>query len=37
MQHALILPKADMRELEANQKECMRLERRIHKRYAVNF
>lgn len=37
MQHAVILPKADMRELEANEKESMRLERRIHKRYAANF
>jgi hypothetical protein len=37
LQHALILPKADMRELEANEKEGMRLERRIHKRYAANF
>ncbi|MBO1010401.1 MULTISPECIES: hypothetical protein [Acidovorax] len=37
LQHALILPKADMRELEANEKESMRLERRIYKRYAANF
>lgn len=37
LQHALILPKAEMRELDANEKESMRLERRIHKRYAANF
>ena len=37
MQHAVILRKADMRELEANEKESMCLERRVHKRYAANF
>lgn len=37
LQHALVLPKTDMRELEANEKEGMRLERRIYKRYATNF
>ncbi|MDO9068548.1 MAG: hypothetical protein Q7W05_08830 [Deltaproteobacteria bacterium] len=37
LQHTLILPKAELRELEANDKEAFRLERRIHKRYAANF
>lgn len=37
LQHEVSLSKAGQRELEANDKEAFRLERRIHKRYAANF
>ncbi|MEZ5632417.1 MAG: hypothetical protein R3F09_17130 [Burkholderiaceae bacterium] len=37
LQHEVLLPKAELRELERNDKLAMRLERRIHKRYESNF
>lgn len=37
LQHEVLLPKSELRELERNDKLAIRLERRIQKRYESNF